>query len=304
VQEIWEAETRDKLEDAAKDAFADTYFPPPMPSEEEGACGVEDLGGIQECATACEGQEGIALITCLTAACQSALPNADCSTCLLGNIVGGLEKVYDECLSYAYGGSYGLGLLTTGAIRETDFRPYDAVFSRRGILYARVEYEGVDWDVFCTHTTAAFPQLPYPGEADSWENELATQVDTILAYVEEKRDDDRPTLLLGDFNTGPKTDTADAKLASNYERIVNAGYESPYVTEVGDCTNCADNPIAQEPLGGESTDSPLIDHVFTKGVSAASAERILDDPITITVDGKKVEAAYSDHYGVLVEVER
>ncbi len=45
----------------------------------------------------------------------------------------------------------------------------------------------------------------------------------------------------------------------------------------------------------------MIDHVFTRDLSAsAEAERILDGPLMIDVDGSETTTALSDHYGVLL----
>ena len=78
-----------------------------------------------------------------------------------------------------------------------------------------------------------------------------------------------------------------------------AGLTSAFVeSPAAQCTFCDTNPLNGGIDHGESV---LIDHIFYRGFSGTTdATRILDEPLTITVDGTPVETAYSDHFGVVV----
>ena len=107
-------------------------------------------------------------------------------------------------------------------------------------------------------------------------------------------------MLLGDFNTGPAGALYQAEIAANYELLTAGMLTNPYV-EADDarCTFCGDNPL----VGGDA--AVVIDHVFTRNVEAtAEAERILDGPIVVDVDGSETTTALSDHYGVTLSLTR
>ena len=69
-----------------------------------------------------------------------------------------------------------------------------------------------------------------------------------------------PPVILGDFNHGPKTDKLVPEHEANYQLIINSGFKSPYVTEVGNCTLCADNPLAGT-TGSRKVDR-VTDHIY------------------------------------------
>ncbi|WP_437785687.1 hypothetical protein [Sorangium sp. So ce1097] len=48
-----------------------------------------------------------------------------------------------------------------------------------------------------------------------------------------------------------------------------------------------------------------LDHVLLRGLDAAlRADRILDEPVTISAAGRPIRTPLSDHFGVLATVER
>ncbi len=52
----------------------------------------------------------------------------------------------------------------------------------------------------------------------------------------------------------------------------------------------------------------LIDHIFTRDISGdayeLSAERFLTEPLTVEIDGEATDSAYSDHYGLRLDIKR
>lgn len=103
---------------------------------------------------------------------------------------------------------------------------------------------------------------------------------------------DPPTALVGDFNSGPDTDSAPA-----YDVLTNR-YTDAYAVANPDeegYTCCQEPTLTNE----ESTLERRIDHVFTRGdVEIRGAERVADDQ-TARVEGRWA----SDHAGVTAELE-
>ncbi len=190
----------------------------------------------------------------------------------------------------------GIGLLSKAVILDTDVLVLESSLNRRAVLHALVDVEGFgSVNVFGTHLSAVFSDIPYPGEG-TWEEEQATQIADVLAYIDTRSEPGDPVVLLGDFNTGPEGARYQAEIAANYELLTAGMLTNPYV-EADDarCTFCGDNPL----VGGDA--AVVIDHVFTRDLSAsAEAERILDGPLMIDVDGSETTTALSDHYGVLL----
>lgn len=306
VQELWLEESVRALEAATAERWPNTIFPPPDPGTGAGggapACEASEIDPLQACVLAsCADVPAGELAMCVLGACQAelgALPS-DCSTCLAANIGASFEEIRLTCSTspgseFAFGGSFGLGLLTDAEILEQDFLLLDSTFNRRGVIYARLDTpQRGPVNTFCTHLTPIFDDIPFPG-AGSWEDEQAAQIDALLAFVEEKAGADEPVVLLGDMNTGPALDVVAAEAPDNYARLVGAGFDNPYVQPQAACTFCADNPLVSD-----DADSVVIDHVLVRGLMVnGTARRFLTEDITVEVDGNPVPAAYSDHYGV------
>jgi hypothetical protein len=109
--------------------------------------------------------------------------------------------------------------------------------------------------------------------------------------------------LLGDLNCGPETAQAQAASPDAFARFSSAGFQSVYAEADGRCTFCSDNPL--EGQDAESDEGAILDHVLLADfpeLLTRSAERVLDDPISISVGEETLETARSDHYGVQVMV--
>lgn len=307
VQEFWREDHVDALEAATKSALPSAQFLEPMPETSgDPACKEGELDELEACVVAnCDGVDPGMLAGCVLQNCNpeySSLPNP-CKTCLGANVGKSLEEVLAACESgaeaYAYGGAFGIGLLTSAEVVAKDAKVFESTLNRRAVLWAHVRKQGFgEAHVFCTHLSAVFDDIDYPGEG-SWEGEQAAQIDALRAWADEKAGGDGIAILLGDMNTGPAVGSSvGAEVPANYEKLA-AGYANPFVesTSVA-CTFCADNPLVG---GADDDESVLIDHILVKGFEGtASAERVMTDEITIEAGGKKITTAYSDHYGVRV----
>lgn len=312
LQEIWFDDDVAAVKAAAAGAFPTAIFPAPTGGgmSGEAACTEMDLEPLLTCGTAngCDQACGDELVTCVITHCGpefSAL-TADtpaCGQCLQANVGNPIDDIVDTCTSasteYAFGGSFGIGVLTSAPVLAQEEKVLDSTTNRRGVVYAKLDTPIGPVHTFCTHLTAIFDEteIPYPRPEGSWEEEQGEQIDELLAWAEEKAGGE-PVVLMGDFNTGPAGAGYVAEFPAHYEAVIAASYAAPYVDQGNACTFCDENP-----LGGSDHDgSVLIDHVFTRGfaVPAGATGRVLDQTVTVPICGEEIAAALSDHYGVSV----
>lgn len=309
LQEVWSPEAVAELTETTSATFPEAVFPEPVPDTELGdpACTVDELADLEACiAQNCADAGPDELVECVLTNCASQYAGLceECQSCIAANVGNTIEEGIANCTTassaFAYDGSVGIGLLSKAVILDTDVLVLESSLNRRAVLHALVDVEGFGpVNVFGTHLSAVFSDIPYPGEG-TWEEEQATQIADVLAYIETRTEPGDPVVLLGDFNTGPAGALYQAEIAANYELLTAGMLTNPYV-EADDarCTFCGDNPL----VGGDA--AVVIDHVFTRNVEAtAEAERILDGPIVIDVDGSETTTALSDHYGVTLSLTR
>ncbi|MEZ5169261.1 MAG: endonuclease/exonuclease/phosphatase family protein [Acidimicrobiia bacterium] len=202
---------------------------------------------------------------------------------------------------YAYGGTFGIGILTDQEIVDEDTLVMDSSLNRRAVIYAELETDQIGTvHVFATHLSAIFSDIPYPdgGGREAWAQEQADQIETMNAYIDEKVDDDSPVLLMGDFNTGPAGDTFTAEFEENYDALVaGRDYDNAYTDdESATCTFCNDNTL----VDAEGEGGVTIDHILVSGFDGTvETQRIFDEPVSVAVDGEDVMMNLSDHYGLL-----
>jgi len=305
VQEVWTPESVSALREATSSAFPETVFPEPIPDTEPGApaCTVDELADLlgcieQNCADASPDE----LVECVLSSCGAQFGELceECQTCIGANVGNTVEEAVANCTTassaFAYEGSVGIGLLSNAVIQDSDVLVLDSSLNRRAVLHAVVDTEAFGpVHVFGTHLSAVFSDIPYPDEG-TWEQEQATQIADLLAYIDSRAEPGDPVVLLGDFNTGPAGERYQAEVAANYDLLTAAMFANPYTDDPeAECTFCGDNPL----VGGDA--AVVIDHVLTRGVEGpAAAERILDGSITVSVDGADTPTALSDHYGVML----
>lgn len=306
VQEVWTAENAAALVAATNERWPNQIIPAPQPRSLPGsgpACTATDLAPLSTCvASACVGFPSNELAGCAVAQCETELfdlPSA-CSTCLATNIGASFEQIQTTCTTtpgteFAFGGSFGLSLLSNVPIIDQDVLVLESSFNRRAVIYAHVDGPNLDAHIFCTHLTPIFDDLPYPGTG-SWELEQRAQIEALIAFVDSKTLPEDRVVLLGDLNTGPGFGDIAPEAETNYAVLLSRFPNNPYIedTEVPLCTFCPDNPLVAD------DDSPvIIDHILMRNLdSDESAERILVGEIQVDVDGTPVTTALSDHYGI------
>ena len=205
-----------------------------------------------------------------------------------------------EPSSYFYGGSFGIGLLTKDRIERADVLRMPSTQHPRAVLYARIETPLIeDLHVFCTHLTPVLRSVPYPGRG-SWQEEQSQQVNAMLSFIEQKTSAGDAVVVLGDLNCGPGLGAGiAARMPEHYERFIERGFRNRYFESKNpECTFCYSNSLSGSGSGGI-----LIDHILTRGIALpARAQRTLDTPLVIAGASRRVRTAFSDHYGLVLEL--
>jgi endonuclease/exonuclease/phosphatase family metal-dependent hydrolase len=307
VQEVWLPDQVDAFQSATAATLPESAFLDPSPQVDPGpACAAADLSPLVECVQANCGGCSDALADCVLDHCgleYLRLPDT-CDGCVQANIGGDIAEVEATCEAettrYAYGGSFGIGLMSALPLTSVEQTVFDSTTNRRGALHAVVDAPGGDLDVYCTHLTAVFAVIPYPKETGSWAEEQAAEDHALLDWIDTTRGDGA-AVVMGDFNAGPEIGPGVlAVQPDNWAIVEAAGFEEPYVDQVGECSMCPDNPFR-----ADDSDPILIDHLLFDGMDGEfTASRVLEDPIDVTSCGEAMTGAYSDHYGVQVTVRR
>ena len=319
VQEAWLPEHVDMLNAATSEQLPNaTYIPADAGDvSNDATCMPGETDALQacvamECGDVCVDQlVGCALANCNPEVQAIQTANPPCFTCIGANIGMSIAAIVDACENgskeYLFGGSFGVGLLTNAEVLASDTLVLDSVLNRRGIIYNHLKTDIGEVHAFCTHLTATFSSIPYPGSdhADSYEEEQNLQLDAFHAFVDSKTSDGQ-VLLMGDMNNGPAGDGYMAEAGDNYTKLLKDGtYANPYIATPGhQCTFCKDNPIIAAEASADDTESAVIDHVliggFETGSAEAAAERIMTDAIMVDNCGETIDSALSDHYGVSI----
>ncbi|MFT5455605.1 MAG: endonuclease/exonuclease/phosphatase family metal-dependent hydrolase [Myxococcota bacterium] len=301
LQEVWEPDQVAAVAAAATD-FPHQFWPDASQiTDPEPGCTPAEIESLSTCLDlSCPDVCPDELVTCFLERCGFTFLglSATCQSCVMANVGDDPDALLAACeeeeVKFAYGGSYGTGILSKHPLSEPVLEVLESTTNRRGVLHTVADVNGVDVDVYCTHLTANLYPLPYTGTAEDWAAEQGVQVDSMLAYIEATRTSGNPMVLMGDMNNGPATGDAPATLPANWAKLSATGWEIPWVA-TGECTMCADNT-----LRGDDAVSYLIDHVLLDGFDVDSSERIIDGTTSIENCGEPLDAAYSDHYGVSV----
>jgi endonuclease/exonuclease/phosphatase family metal-dependent hydrolase len=312
VQEFWRADHVQLLRDATQSKLPNTIFPPPDPGPTGGVpCAAGETDALLQCikASGCDQLCSDELVACGIENCVvelSQLPDA-CYGCISVNVGKSLDDILTACespaIEYAYGGSFGIGLLSAYPIKSQETKLFESTTNRRAAIYALLETPLGDVHTFCTHLTPVFSTIPWPKATGSWAEEQAAQIDQLIQWTSEKAGTDSQVLLMGDMNTGPEGTGYLGEAPDHYRKFVDGGFVNPYIEKPGHlCTFCADNPIIAR--GGDDKESVVIDHVLTRGFQGAtlSAKRVIDQGLQVENCDKTLDSAYSDHYGVSVTI--
>ncbi len=302
VQEVWLPEHIAAFEAAAATDYPHTVFMADAPDGgSEAACANDDLDPLftcyaDNCADGCFDK----VADCLLQNCGGdflALGD-QCIGCLEAN-VGDAPNARENCetedTKYAYGGAFGIGILSAHPITSSETITLDSTTNRRGTIHAVLDVDGDPVDVFCTHLTADLA-LPYTGAAEGWAPEQLAQINTLTDWVGTQATADL-SIWMGDFNTGPDGTEYDAELLENYTALASIGWDAPYPDEDIDCTYCLDNGLINN-----SGTGAVLDHVFVNSPEGTvyTATRVLDADIDVPACGETISAPPSDHYGVQV----
>ena len=311
VQEYFLPEQVTALETAAEGTYPHTFFlEPDAGTTGPAACTPTDLEDLDTCieTNGCDLVCGDDLVTCALTNCGpelTALPD-DCYACIQANIGKPVEEIMSACLTesaeYAYGGGFGVGLLSPVPLEDQDSFVFESTTNRRGVVYAKVSTEIGEVHAFCVHLNAIYSDIDYPKPTGSWEEEQTQQIADLLAFVDEKAGSDGQVVLMGDMNCGPAGPNFAADTEQSYQLLVAGGLSNPYADNPASlCTFCDENPLT----GSDHDDSVVIDHVLLANVAGSTtSQRILDDPVTVNYCGEDNEVRYSDHYGVSVTIEQ
>lgn len=308
LQEVWTPDQVAAIEAAVADVYPHRHFPAAQQSP-DATCGATDLDPLVQCLTdSCDSTCADEVPDCAFSACAVpfVLLPLDCMRCAMAHVGDDPAEVAESCVSdpveFAYGGSFGTGILSKKPLQGVEEHVFSSTSNRRGVTHAVVD-AGVSVDVYCTHLTAVFDTIPYPRAVGSWQEEQVVQVDEMLSFLDETGGDHR--VLVGDLNTGPAVEAQGivSEAFVSYDALVEAGAADPYLELDGRCTFCASNPILSQT---GQTDDVLIDHVLTWGMEASAATRILDGEVSAETCLAGVDlstSALSDHYGIQVTIQ-
>ena len=332
VQEFWLDEHWKQLVAAVGSSLPNRLRPTASSEPARAPCTEREIAPVASCVEEyCADVDASELALCAVRHCMNLAGglSSACIGCLSRDPLRGSKEILAECVQtkaissgpatkagkrapsarsaepsgYFYGGSFGIGLLTRDRMLAADVLRIPSTQHPRAVLYARIDTPVVkDLHLFCTHLTPLLQAVPHAGRG-SWRDEQSQQVNAMLAFIEQKTSAGDAVVVLGDLNCGPAVGAnIAARLPEHYERFMARGFRNPYLDPKDpECSFCYSNSLS----GGSGGGGILIDHILTRGIALhARAERMLDSPLDIAAGGLSVRTAYSDHYGLVLELGR
>lgn len=307
LQEVWRPADVTAIQQGALAKLPESFFLEPL--TEEGiagaSCTEEDRAPLEICARKNCPVPADELANCVLKLCNAEF-NAvtpPCQACLVRNVGEELDAMIENCTtmsgSYSYNGSFGIGLLSKRKLEDRDHLVLDSTGNRRAILYATVNTAGFGKvHLFCTHLTSIFTAIDYTGTQGSWKQEQFNQMGWLIDFMDSKVVGDELVLLMGDLNSGPAGEGFAGEAEENFQILANAMDPSPYLSGPSPaCTFCEDNTLVQE----DKDRGIVVDHILYRNFPGqASAQRILDAPISLQYRGETLSTFLSDHYGLKV----
>ena len=307
LQEVWTPEDQTAAAAALKKAGYNVHI---YVSKDPGGggCTAEEAAPLEKCATesGCNDLPQDDMVNCVVQNCGGhyAALSEGCKGCVASDLTRSIPEIVSNCVgandagTYAYKGHNGLVLASKFALKDVKEVDLKASLTWRSYIQATITIASGDkLNLVCTHLTANL-SVPYDGDFSGWPEEQAQQLDQLVANLPASV----PTVLMGDFNTGPDVETlsVSAELPDNFNKLVTAGWTAHLP---GKCTWC---PTENQVIGG--TGNPhIIDHVITNSAFGANltatSSRSMDESIQITdEDGDEVDVHLSDHFGVNVQL--
>ncbi len=322
LQEVWAKKDRNKITKDLKKQYPHSFFMKikQTRSKKVPTCQVKELFGeekfVQCMRDNCSGLSGDDFTSCIIKDCGKALENLknsnrECAQGLMAQVGKGTIKSLLTVLNpfypagqFTYKGSTGLLLLSKIPFTKKSVLDFSAISSltRRAVLQVEVEKNNQNHKISCTHLTANLDgTAPYAGTFANWEEENLAQVDLLL---EQEKNNESATYLLGDFNCSIKDDSADveADFEKSCHKFTDAGFSDPVAEQNPGCTYCRDNNLVNEGNDPKGFDNLLLDHIFSKNNEALDARVTMKEKVDIEVKGGKVIKTHlSDHFGTSVE---
>jgi endonuclease/exonuclease/phosphatase family metal-dependent hydrolase len=297
LQEVWTDEDAEAIASAVKSAYPFAYRTKTAGRSPKAArCGLFKALKLDRCVKSRCASEGISILECVNGICRDryeALGEA-CQRCLASNPDQSWRCASDLFRSdeFVYEGANGLMLLSRHRIERPKFTSFDTVLIKRGVISATIKGRSI----FCTHLTVDLDAVPYPHGRSygSFREEQADQLDWIASVAPT----DRCTIVLGDFNNGPSSESLTGELAEHYASMLAKGFVEPWSSRR--CTFCSDNPLAG------SQDDLQLDHILFRQCPEGEIprySRILDRAHELEAGGSVREIRLSDHYGLRLDWE-
>jgi len=297
LQEVWTDEDAAALILAVKPAYPFSFrMETTGNSPKTAKCGLFKALKLNDCVESQCTRKGTSVFECVEGPCKERYEalGDECRLCLAANpdqswrCASGLFRS-DE---FVYDGSNGLLLLSRHRIERPKYTAFDTVLIKRGVISATIAGR----TVICTHLTADLAAVPYPGgrSYSSFKEEQADQ----LAWIATASPTDGCVIVLGDFNTGPASETLTGEHPEHYASILAEGFIEPWSARR--CTLCRDNSLAGSP--GDLQ----IDHILVRQCADGDSlrySRILDRVHDLGKAGGAHEAPLSDHYGLRLDWE-
>lgn len=306
VQEYWEKQQFEDLATALGGELPYTLRPAPVPGPT--ACTQTELDTLFGClAQSCASKAGGDLIECALGSCTAQVVGMQpqCLTCVHDQAVASAPpaQIYGACIPGSsgtpnetpalFGGGFDVGLLSRLPLQATEVKRLDSALVRAAVLYGKVQQNGKNLHVFCTHLGSGIGSFPYPVTGGSWQGENEAQAQAVAAYVAAKAGAE-PAVLLGDLNTGPELGSLVAAWPDSFAKLTSGGFMNPFTAQDAACTLCPDNTFRADDSAPKA-----VDHALLRGsLTASGAERIMTELELLKVGTKWVPSHRSDHYGV------
>ena len=297
LQEVWTEADYQAISTALKNYYPHSFRhqTDDTSTYDSAPCQLSQALATQKCAGEMCTPKGISLFECMSDEnlCKTQYDafSDDCKLCLAANTDAATSCAMgtNKAARQSFGGRNGLVLLSWHEIENPTYTEYETSLVNRGVLTATIEGRTVQ----CTHLSAELDIVPYKkGTFDSWAAEHKAQ----LPVIDKAGPDKGCRVLLGDMNTGPKTETLMPEIEQNFPGFAAAGWTETW--DAPQCTFCPDNELTGVETGR------FIDHIFFKGCNAKATyeySRVFDQSITVKNETGEVKTRLSDHYGVRVE---
>jgi endonuclease/exonuclease/phosphatase family metal-dependent hydrolase len=289
LQEVWSDADYERIRSQLAGTYAHAFR---ERTEEDGkrwfACGALKLNSLSNCVDDKCTPSGISAEECVDTVCKDKYDRLSdgCKTCLAANTDAPTKCLFraDE---YVQDGRNGLALFSKHPIEAARFEAFGTALVHRGMIRADVQGRAI----VCTHLSSDLTTVPYPsGHAwSSWRDEQAAQVDKVTASLPSTG----CRVVMGDLNTSPDQAPLRPELPETLAAFSQKGFRSPGALRT--CTWC---PPPTNPLAS-GREEKTYDHVLVNGCGTPRYERIMDEPVEVTLDGKPLTTRLSDHFGLM-----